>query len=511
MARVRAAHTNFSAVLAALADHGHLGGDEEVNLLRASFAPNTLKQYSSAWRCFVRANTPHHVVPFCTAHVITYARSVAARSERPGPSISQLQTVVSLVTRLSAGALLNPFDTQPLLARLLDGLTRTETARGRLLTPLLDISKVLRFLRIHHRPELPVRDHVIAAYAAVVPSRPAELAHLQLRDISVVLPVHQLGVADIAHSLNTLLCNPLLRKLLPDATCQFRLVCRLIDSKTDRRSKAGIDKILQHPAGHSWSPALALVHLALLAHRRCSVATSNNSAQFGKLLLFAQHGRPDSALTADSVSNALARVARAATGTRAKARSWRPAAATWLLTHGVPEATVVALGGWVNADSLRRYYIRAAPLSDDLVSTIIASSPVQRARPAATPTNPSPVLRDSPSPAGQLSPHSVARRRAQPDATPPLAPLPVRLFAPFPRTTPPPPQPPSRSPDGLTPITTPSNVSRSPQLASGPSAAAQQRSNRRRSAATPTSSKPQQSPRPSRQHRPPQRLLDFDI
>lgn len=432
MASIRAAGDDLAAVSAALTEHAGFDAPAHRQLLIASFAPNTWRQYSSVWRRYARSFQPAPVVPFSPEQILQYSAEAASRSERPAPSIAQLRTVITNITNLSGGKLADPYINSPMLVKLLDGLTRSATTRGRQLAPLLDIPKVLQFLRATHfdrvdRELPPQRDHAIAAFCAVVPSRPSELANLRVRDVTVIWPVSAVGRGDVTISLTDLLLRGPPPHIpdgarLPDL--DFRLLVRLVDSKTDRRSKTGIDKMIEHPARAQWSPAYALLLYAEYATRELRVAAEPITAEdlAGHPLFSMFEHQP---VTADTISQALARVALAATGVAASGRAWRPAAATHLLLHGVPEQTVAALGGWAGLDSLRKYYVRAAPLGASRANAIISVAPRPNSSPdASTPTpgaSSRRALSASSATSEQLS--LVGRSR-------PLAPYPGRLFAP---------------------------------------------------------------------------------
>jgi hypothetical protein len=174
--------------------------------------------------------------------------------------------------------------------------------------------------------------------------------------IRVIIKSNQLGVPDRIYAGNKI--PPTMSKQLGRATDAFTLELTLHESKTDKRDKTGIRKMMQHPHRASWSPALVL--LSWLATPRQ-----------GDHVLVQAGGKP---LAVATVSKGLARVAQAATGESVTARYWRPAAATWLLRCGLDVETVAALGGWKTTDSLRRYYVRATVLDTQLAAAIAGIS-----------------------------------------------------------------------------------------------------------------------------------------
>lgn len=407
VAALAAAGDDFRLALRALALTSGDLGEEDVPALLASIAPNTYKQYSSVWRRYVHAVRPAPPVPFTTARLLGYVRRIVRSSSRPGSSVAQLRTVVELFCSLAAGHISNPFTHNVALRRVVDGLVRTHTTRGRTLSPLLDIPKVLVYLQRQHQLDAAgrsvttsSRDRALAAFAATIPSRPAELARLRLADLTLVAPVARVGRPDLVVRFPTLLTDQRFAEL-PSADQQFRVSCRLLDSKTDKRSKSGVDKLLQHVPGSEWSPALALVRLARHVAAGGSLpAHARDATTLGRHYIFYRTGAPGGLgarpLSPAGVSAILTRVALAAAGIPATGRAWRPAAATWLLRHGLDVETVAALGGWSTTDSLRRYYVRAAPLRDEAARAVIGLPP-RAGSPNASPHS------SSPAPAGPFA------------------------------------------------------------------------------------------------------------
>jgi integrase len=306
---------------------------------RGALADSTWKSYESIWRRFrefADVINPHTVAMFCAE----------VGDLRPGASIAQAKSIISMVCQLTGCA--NPFD-DPAIARTIAGMVRMRTTEARTPGPLLDVGKVTSHIRAQGLRQ----QYVMAAIASALPCRPGELAKLRFGNLLFVQRTEEVGLPDrreIAHQVWRSWETPVWGAPYP----AFYVQLAILDSKTDKIRRIGIHKILQHPHGDTWSPALAI--LSWTAARR-----PTNPDVF----MFAQaDGTP---LSTATISNTLARVAEDATGVRLTGRLWRPAAATALLRAGYDVETVAALGGWASTDSLRKHYVRASTVSDEIV------------------------------------------------------------------------------------------------------------------------------------------------
>ena len=313
------------------------------------------------WRRFRERHSSLDIV-----ELIDFMQELAAAGTRPATAIQQFRATVGLVC--DAHNQPSPFE-QKLLVRISNAIIRKGTTRSRDPGPLLRVDKVLRWLREQtlQRPSQITRAHAAAAVAAVLPSRPQELCRLRHEDVSVRWATNAVGVRDIILRTNRLPAE--LVPVLGRPTLGFTINISVLESKTDKRTKSGIRKMMQHPEGATWSPAmLLLAYMANKPHR--------TDADF--VFPHADSAKRTHQLAVATISAELGRTAEAATGERVTARYWRPAAATWLLRAGLDVETVAALGGWGTTDSLRRFYVRATLLDDGLARTIAGEAPIER-------------------------------------------------------------------------------------------------------------------------------------
>ena len=253
-----------------------------------------------------------------------------------------------------------------------------------------------------------LRNLALAAFAALVPSRPSELAGLCRSDVIVEVPPADdapAGTRARRARLDQMLRTE--RFTLLAAGAHFDLLVALRKSKTDQLLR-GIHKRLEHRATDTWSAARTvlladLAGEALLASRagaeqldpppKSTTATvkpkkGNNrattAATSGAPLFFVSDplARVGAALDKDTPSNVLGDAAEAATGVRSKARAWRASAASWLLTSGVDTETVAAAGGWTTTRALRLHYVRSTPLRAEVHRATLGA---QNDQPTAAP------------------------------------------------------------------------------------------------------------------------------
>ena len=376
--------------------------------------PNTLKTLTTAWNNWLRWCTDNRWPPLSPSPsaMLAHIRSIAARSTRPGGSTKQCRIMFNFLadidttfdvtlppTTVSSASQWIP---RTLFLRAVKGVVRRGTTATTKKQPYLDMWRVLESLKVdtaaldavnlssmspaHYRRR---RDVAIASFAAMVPSRPAELAGLELNDVTLYVPTTVLGVRAMSARLHEV-SSEFLRQVVSDLSINFHLVIELRRSKTDA-ALAGIPKRLQHAPGATWSSARAVL-AAVLDGRRLLGATSTGAPSRRAPLFHDTTSPPLSSqplsLSASTISSLLARRALAATGTEGiSGRGWRPAAASWLLACGVDKSTVVALGGWASAKSLRSFYVRHLPLTPEQLNSVLSILPTTMSKRATNTTN----------------------------------------------------------------------------------------------------------------------------
>lgn len=327
---------------------------------------STYDAYAQAWRKFAQRGGR-----WTLAHLVDHCVWLASAGGRPAATIGQFQATVALIH--DAANEPSPFG-EPLVKRVLRGVRREGTTKPRDPGPVLDMAKVLEYLRLTSAEGYVDRRLASAALAAQVPSRPRELCRLKLKDVVVV--VHNPTLGQDHERVRADHWPSLRRVQVGQPFPSFHLDVRVLESKTDQTTKTGITKALQHPPGASWSPALMLL------------AWLTRPGAHDHTYVFSRTDGRDMPLAVATLSNDLALVAHRATGVRVTGRFWRPAAATWLLRCGLDVETVAALGGWSSTDSLRRYYVRAFILTPTVARTIAGlppdNTPVSRSRGATS-------------------------------------------------------------------------------------------------------------------------------
>jgi integrase len=366
---------------------------------------NTLKTRTTSWNKWLRWCKEQRHAPLkpTSMALLQLFKSIVGESPsgRPAGTINNLKALLTFLADLAPARfdLRRPHASHDatwlppaLMQRALQGLVRANTTRPTHKQPFLDMPRILEQLRTSAEPLLaaggraadfkPLRDLAIASFAAVVPSRAAEIAGLEQRDVAIYVPTRVLGVAAVSSKLHNL-ATDYLASLLADANIDFHFVVELRRSKTDSQM-AGIPKRLQHAPGAQWSPARLLLACAVASRRRHQQVFGEPRAPLfheatdpASKPAFSGMANdcPNSVLPA-TVSRILARVAKLATGaTGISARGWRPAAASWLLACGVDKNTVVALGGWSSAQSLRKFYVRHLPIDKQKMATLYGILP----------------------------------------------------------------------------------------------------------------------------------------
>ena len=375
-----------------------------------SMPPNTLRTRTTAWNNWLNWCASNRWPPLSPTPgaVLSHIRSIAARSTRPGGTTKQVQITFSFLADIdpkfdvtlpptSSGPLAQQWIPRALFNRAVKGVVKRGTTRTINKQPYLDIMRVLESLKAdtdeldtaaaaaatdttpspaHYRRR---RDVAIASFAAVVPSRPAELAGLELGDVSLYVPTTVLGLRAVSARLHEL-SNAFLDAVVADTSINFHLVVELRRSKTDAEL-AGIPKRLQHAPGSSWSPARAVLvnvleGLRLYRSNGPSAENRKKAPVFQDSVVSSPLSSRAAPLSATTISSILAKRALSATGVEGiSGRGWRPAAASWLLACGVDKSTVVALGGWKSAKSLRSFYVRPLPLAPDQLASVLAILP----------------------------------------------------------------------------------------------------------------------------------------
>ena len=373
----------------------------ECDAYLAAMPRNTLETHLSAWRGYIaHIRADESAWPPTEEKLLRPIKLACEKSFRPAGTVNSLRSTINLLFSLSPPSFgQSPFVNAP-FAAFVDALVRNATAEPTRRQPVMDMRRILAYLRreavllgpdASHSQLLPI---AVAAFAAVTPSRPGELATLvDLRQTTLVLPASTIGRLDLrvplastpprrwktdSEGATTIADVDQLAAFLRDDIGKrgFFVDITLIRSKGDRK-RSGITKRLQHPPNAIWSPAYAVVLLvqALWREHRARLEAAARASR--PLPLFGQRGAlSDSwaAFSPDWVSNLLGRVAVMAVGERITGRGWRPAAASFLLSCGVDPETVAALGGWSSTESLRKYYVRAVPLSDSVARRIAGES-----------------------------------------------------------------------------------------------------------------------------------------
>lgn len=358
---------------------------------------NTVKTRNASWNGWLRWTRAHRHAPLkpTPLTVLAYIEHLAESSPsgRPDGIINNFKSLLSMLADISPAAFdLNlpkherdaTWIPKSVMSRAIVGVIRSHTLRPVRKQAYLDMPRVLESLRAEAEPLLNaggrpedfrlLRNLAIASFCAVVPSRAEELAGLQQRDIGLYVPVSIIGVQTSECKVHTLGAD-YLQALLQDAGTEFHFIVNLRRSKTDPLM-AGIPKRLQHAAGSEWSPARVIL-AAIVASRRLlgKNFADERTPLFHQTENGIQAANPP-ALAPATVSRILADRARIATGEKSiSSRGWRPAAASWLLACGVDKNTVVALGGWSSAKSLRKFYVRHLPMTRDRLITLYGALP----------------------------------------------------------------------------------------------------------------------------------------
>ena len=335
--------------------------------IKFCLSATTWKSYASAWRRFVdfgAALRPAFDIDGSLA--LAWLKQLCSTNTRPQGAFGTFSAVLSLVAECQD--LPSPLENK-IIGRAKASLLRNKTTRDRDAGPILDVYKVLEYVKTKSKAKAALddsrtnrRDLALAAFAATIPSRPGEFAALTLSNVTHVVAEPRLGVANHRCALHQW---PAARRapVVGEPQPAFHLEVLVSQSKMDKTNRFGIRKILQHPAGSSWSPALLLLSHALSLPRNAEQPLFPNALTGGHLSVAA-------------LSKALGRVALAATGTRVPGKWYRHAAATWLLANGMDVETVAALGGWKTTEALRRHYTRATPCSDAMARRIAGLPPL---------------------------------------------------------------------------------------------------------------------------------------
>ena len=316
----------------------------DIDTLKKGLVERTWNSMRRAWRLFV-TSTADRVLSAraIVEHIATICNS--EKHTRPQNAVDKLRHVVGYVCAIDDEP--NPMANR-LIMRVIDAMVRTGTSRDANQGTLLDTHKVLRYLRAHSRRGHIARQDAMAAFASIVPSRPNELANLRAENVTIEFEEQQLGRPNETFAAHELPFerHPTIGRPYP----AFAISVHLSHTKTDKQKRRGIRKLIQHPAGEPWSPALLLL---------CYWTTHRRTMAFPR-----DDRLDDRPLSPDTVSHDLANVSIRATGLRVTGKWWRHAAATWLLRNGLDIETVTALGGWANPDALRKFYVRAVRLDD---------------------------------------------------------------------------------------------------------------------------------------------------
>ena len=332
---------------------------------------------------------------------MSHARTISARGGRPLASINSLKHTLSLVAL--AGARRNPVVDDPVTARVVNGLARTGTTTLPPPERFLDVGRVIDWL--YHAAkrfvgaaavapsavDSPLRSLTVAAIACAVPSRPSEIARLRIADIQLEQRAVGFGQpTTLIHVTNHLagairsadgriaandrwLSRAAMVRLAREG---FDVLLLLRDAKTDARHK-GMRKRLEHPVGATASLALVVLARLVLLLEQVAVAHVVGATLCARLL----PNRTLAAVSPDTVSHDLERVSWQAVGEKFAGRTFRSATASFLLAAGVPEAHVVAAGGWAGADALRSHYARDVPRDPDVLRRALRILPAPLAPP----------------------------------------------------------------------------------------------------------------------------------
>ena len=377
--------------------------------------PNTIKTHTSAWNNWLRwcsANAWPPLAP-TPAAALRHMRAIAERSQKPGGTIKAFRTTLSFLAdldpifdvTLTPAAPSKTWLPPTLFKRAVRGVIRRGTTRTTTKQPYLDMFRVIASLKqdadkleaesandMSPATYRSLRNLAIASFAAVVPSRPSELAGLQHGDVHLYVPETILGVRAVSMRLHEL-GTEYLRRLVASRSASFHIIIELRRSKTDAEL-AGIPKRLQHARGAVWSPARALLCAALASRRLAGEEhrPSRREPVFRDTYAGASPEPSFDHLSPGSISHVLERRALVATGTPGiSGRGWRPAAASWLLSCGVDKSTVLALGGWKSDKSLSGFYVRHLPMSDARLAAVLDILPEAMSR-ARADNAPAPAL-----------------------------------------------------------------------------------------------------------------------
>ena len=322
--------------------------------LARCIAASTSAHYVSHWRRFVESKP----ADLSLGAITLYVTQLAATCDRPESTVNHFTAALRLVCDCAGWPC--PTD-DPLFARLKKGTLRIETTQLQEPGPVLDVYKVLRGLRadaIEHNTVS--RATVAAGIAATIPSRPSELRTLRHGDVVFVWPDQRQGHADKRVPYDKVnLEIPQVELGTPHAS--FYAHMTFTDTKTDKTARKGVRKLLQHPDGATWSPALALLAYVQRARIGRFIAEVD--------LLFS-HNAQD-VWSEQSYRDDLSRVAVRYTGERVTPKYWRHSAATWLLRCGIDIATVAALGGWVDHRSLTKHYVRSTTIAAPVLLRVV--------------------------------------------------------------------------------------------------------------------------------------------
>ena len=406
----------------------------------SAMAPNTFLTRAVAWNSWCATCTENNWPPHepTKQHVLEHVRAICNRSDRPRGSVNNFFALVRMLSALVPSpwrAISRSLgdNNERAYNMAIEGIVRSGTSRPRHVVPPVDVGRVLDFVRAcwprvlaealpstmraadtpPPRPEGSERQLALAAYrqlrdfaivgiAAVVPSRPSELATLLVSDITIHLPVGDdapFGAADLYTTADKMTNEDLYT--LAHNGVSFSLVFTLRRSKTDQEM-VGIPKRLEHQRGDEWSPARAVVCALLL---RATALSSDDAPFYTTLFCTASDDNYARPLAADTISNILATITKRATGQdHGGGRAWRTSAAVWLEKCGVSTVVIAALGGWSSERMLIKHYMRSVPRDNPLHQRVLGGDRPRRDAPdSSAPT----VVREPPPPAFHAPDHNI--------------------------------------------------------------------------------------------------------
>lgn len=266
---------------------------------------------------------------------------------------------------------------KPDLEAIVRGQVRLGTSRAAKPTELLDVHKLLHHLRSNAQFSddingslAALRDKAIALLAICCPWRTEELAHVTRNNVFIKLA--GTGVERPAMQFIKSAADKWPAALDEAKGAEMRI--QVLNSKGDR-ARRGIAKKFTDGDGLSAVRTL----LAWLARTQEEPPDGTVFLQFGTQI-------NKRSLEPDSISNILAKLAKASGCKEAGGRAWRMSAANHLLNNGMPVEQVARAGGWNSTDTLLNFYVSEQFPSQALATKILGgpTSAAQKSAPTSS-------------------------------------------------------------------------------------------------------------------------------